>query len=207
MRLMSNFRCGMGFVALCAAGAMLSGCLGDPTYGTGETQTAQLTNGLGNLVSLPKNNASNIKYQPRPGLVQPPKGEAGQLPPPQQSVASRDDPNWPKSPEDVRKEMVAKIDRETGNTKNLPTGASPRSQEGGHSMYNTDSQTKQFRQALAVEQGTYSGRHFLSDPPNGLEVPASSAPTDQLGESELKKERERKRAAEKQGTGKAWWPF
>ena len=68
-------------------------------------------------------------------------------------------------------------------------------------------QTKQFREALTVEKGNYSGRRFLSDPPADLKVPAPTAPTDQLGKPEKQKERERLAAAKKKGTGHSWWPF
>lgn len=200
-------RYAMSSVALVAAATMLSGCIGDPTYGTGQTQSAHLVEDLGNMVSLPKNKAADIKYQPRPDLVQPPKSEADKLPPPQKSIASKDNPNWPKSPEEVRKEMVAKIDAESGNGKTLPLGASPRRWDGGGDYAGTYSQTKQFREALTVQKGNYSQRRFLSDPPADLKTPAPTAPTDQLGKPEKEKERERLAAAKKKGTGGSWWPF
>lgn len=186
---------------------MLTGCMGDPTYGTGQTQSSHLLDDLGNMVTLPKNKAADLKYQPRPSLVQPPKTEAGKLPPPQKDLASKDNPAWPKSPEDVRKEMVAKIDQETGNGKSLPLGASPRRWSGGPRTDVTDAQAKQFREALTVDKGNYAGRKFLSDPPADLKTPAPTAPTDQLGKPEKQKERERLAAAKKKGTGKGWWPF
>ena len=207
MTVTSHFRYAMTSAAVVAAVAMLSGCVGDPTYGTGQTQSAHLVEDLGNLVTLPKNKGADIKYQPRPNLVQPPKGEAESLPPPQKSLASKDNPNWPKSPEDVRKEMVARIDEETGNGKRLPLGASPRRWDGGGNYNVADQQTKQFREALTVEKGNYSARKFLSDPPSDLKTPAASAPTGELGKSEKEKERERIAAAKKKGTGHSWWPF
>lgn len=207
MKLMRDCRYGVNVAVLVAAGVLLSGCFGDPTYGTGVTQTGHLAEGLGNLVTLPKNNAANIQYKPRAGIVLPPKADAKALPPPQQAVDTASNPNWPQSPEDVRKKMEAKIDEETGNTKRLPLGASPRTWDGGHPIFATDQQTKQFREAINLQQGTYSGRHFLSDPPSGLEVPASTAPVGVLGKSEKEKERERVAAAKKKGTGGSWWPF
>ncbi len=207
MNLTPYFRYAMTSAAAVAFATVLSGCMGDPTYGTGQTQSSHLVEDLGNMVSLPKNKAADVKYQPRPDLVQPPKAEAGRLPPPQKDVASKDNPNWPKSPEQVRKEMVARIDEESGNGKTLPLGASPRRWDGGGSNISTDAQTRQFRDALTVEKGNYSGRRFLSDPPADLKVPASTAPTDQLGKPEKEKERERLAAAKKKGTGGSWWPF
>ena len=181
--------------------------MGDPTYGTGQTQSSHLVEDLGQMASLPKNKASDLKYQPRPALVQPPKNEAGKLPPPQTNIATTDNPEWPKSPEQIRKEMVARVDEETGNGKDLPLGASPRSFDTGGQNVITDKRTKEFRQALAVEKGNYSGRKFLSDPPADLKTPAASAPTDELGKPEKQKERERIAAAKKKGSGKSWWPF
>lgn len=207
MKLMRDYRYGVNAAVLVAAGLMLSGCLGDPTYGTGVTQTGHLAEGLGNLVTLPKNKAADIDYKPRPGIVLPPKGDQQTLPPPQQAVASDKNPNWPESPENVRKKMEAKIDEETGNTGRLAPGASPRTWDGGHTTLATDKQTKQFREAINLEQGTYSGRRFLSDPPSGLKVPAATAPVGELGKSEKEKERERIAAAKKEGTGNSWWPF
>jgi len=200
-------RFGLTVAGTIAAATMLSGCLGDPTYGTGQTQSEHLADGLGNLISMPSNKGADIDYAPRPNIVQPPKGDAGVLPPPQTDLASKGNPNWPESPEDVRKRMIAQVDKENGNTKELPLGASPRLWDGGRPAVDNSKQTKQFREALAVQQGNYQGRKFLSDPPSDLKQPASTAPTDQFGKSEQAKERERIAAAKKKGTGKSWWPF
>lgn len=206
MKLTPYLRYGLTVTAMMAAATMLSGCLGDPTYGTGQTQSQHLAEDVGNLISLPRDTGRNIKYEPRPDIVEPPKGDASVLPPPQQDVASKNNPNWPESPEEVRKKMVAKIDEENGNLKELPLGASPRMWDGGRPAFMTSQQTKEFRQAIAVQKGNYTGRKFLSDPPSNLRQPAPGVPTDKLGTPEEVKQRERLAAAKKKGTG-GWWPF
>ncbi|MGL4404795.1 MAG: hypothetical protein ACRCT6_03485, partial [Notoacmeibacter sp.] len=56
-------------------------------------------------------------------------------------------------------------------------------------------QTERFRAARAIQDGAYSGRRFLSDPPSELRVAADTAPIGDLGETERKKEARRKKAA------------
>ena len=71
----------------------------------------------------------------------------------------------------------------------------------------TAEQTEKFREARAVQKGAYSGRRYLSDPPAGYRQPADTAPVDELGESEFKKEQRRKEAARKSKGGFRIWPF
>lgn len=203
MNVTRNYRIGMNAVALAAAGALLSGCIGGPTYGTDKTQTEQLVDDLGNAISLPTNKAASIQYAPRPGIVQPPKGDLT-LPPPQPSVASSENPNWPESPEETRKRLVAEVD-ESNVGKSIKTGESPRMIDGGRPV-NSDQQVQEFRQALSVQQGKYTGRRFLSDPPTGYRQPSATAPVGELGTPEKQKERERLAAAKKEKSG-GWWPF
>ncbi|TPW26592.1 hypothetical protein [Pararhizobium mangrovi] len=193
--------------ALIVIAGALAGCLGDPTYGTGRTQSAHLIDDLGNVATLPSQKIAKEDYEPRAGLVQPPKGQATTLPRPQEDIASKDDPNWPRSPEDVRAQMQAEVAAES-DTKHLKLGQTQRTYGQAPSNVDRTAQTRQFRQAVALEQGAYTQRRTLTDPPDDLRRPAASAPTNQLGESELKKDRERKAAAEraKKG-GSSWWPF
>ena len=66
-------------------------------------------------------------------------------------------------------------------------------------------QAEAYRQARAIQQGAYQERRFLSDPPAGYKIPASSAPIGELGETEREKEQRRKEGATVKGTGKRWW--
>jgi len=126
------------------------------------------------------------------------------LPPPQESVASAENPRWPESPEEVRKRLVAEVD-ESNVGKSVETGESPRLMDGGRPV-DSNAQVAEFRRALTIQQGTYTGRRFLSDPPSEYRQPAASAPVGELGTPEKQKERERLAAAKKKDSG-GWWPW
>lgn len=81
--------------AIALGGALLAGCVGGTTYGTGVSQEAQTIQDLSNILSL-KKKRNTIDYDSRPDLVVP---EEKQLVAPQTEVASAGDPNWPVSPE------------------------------------------------------------------------------------------------------------
>jgi hypothetical protein len=204
MEMMRNYRLGLNVLALAAAGGLLAGCIGGPTYGTDKTQTEQLVDDLGNAISLPTNKAAGIEYEPRPGIVRPPKGAVATLPPPQESVASAENPRWPESPEEVRKRLVAEVD-ESNVGKSVKTGQSPRMINGGRPV-DSNEQVEEFRRALAIQEGKYTGRRYLSDPPPEFRQPAPTAPVGDLGTPEKQKERERLAAAKKNKSG-GWWPW
>ncbi len=183
--------------AVCGSMA-LSGCVSSPTYGTEKTANAHLVDGISSLVSLtPPKKKSEVTYVPRPDLVEPPEGAA--LPVPQQSVASKDNPQWLESPEETRKRLIEEAD--SGSFDNgSPLAKNPTSKE----------QFEQFRQARANQKGAYEGRRYLSDPPTGYRQPSETAPIGELGESEFKKEQRRKAAARKAKGGFSLgklWPF
>ena len=180
---------------------VVAGCTSSPRYGTDKTANAHLLDGLGSLVSLtPNKKNSEVAYKPRPELVRPPEGAP--LPQPQQSLASKENPQWLESPEDTRRRLVAEQDDNTnrfGQAKTVLT-----------SDPSTKEQFEQFRQARANQKGAYEGRRYLSDPPTDYRTPVDSAPTDVLGESEFKKEQRRKAAARKEKGGinlGRLWPF
>ena len=66
-------------------------------------------------------------------------------------------------------------------------------------------QAEAYRRARAIQQGAYQERRFLSDPPAGYKIPASTAPIGELGETEREKEQRRKEGATVKGSGKRWW--
>ncbi len=174
----------------------LSGCLSGPTYGTDKTQNAHLLDGLTSIVTIaPQPKTTQADYKPRPDrLLEPPDGSP--LPPPQQSMASRDNPQWPESPEETRARLIAAADNDTN-----PTDRNGRILTPDQSS----EQFRQFREARARQTASYDGRRYLSDPPEEYRVPADTAPVDELGETEWKKEQRREAAARKQQN--RWWPF
>lgn len=219
--------CGLGL-----AGLALSGCMSSPTYGTDKTAGEQLVTDVSGILSLTPPKREAIAYQPRPELVKPTTGEVAQLPEPQQNVAT-DDPAWPESPERKRARLRAEADanrntpgwtpeidpdmaRASAKPKSsAPLGTSSRYQDSGatplHDRKPTPTQQREkFQQQLAANrQGSPTSRKFLSEPPLEYRKAAETAPTDDLGEDELKKERRLKAAARKKSGG-GWadlWPF
>lgn len=207
------------------AGLALGGCLGAPTYGTDKTATEQLFDDIGNMVSLPSTSNNAVNYAPRPDLVQPPREGAADLPPPQESVASRDNPQWLESPEETRERLIAEIDENSDRADfRSPLGGrvatnlerdeviSPRGRDEGleprSARRTAAEQRAAYQRSRQTQQGTYTGRRYLSDPPPGYKQPSETAPVGDLGTPERTKERERLAAAKKQNSGgRRWWPF
>lgn len=214
-----------GFVAagLMIGATALSGCMSAPTYGTDKTSTEQLVGDVSNILSLGPPERAAIDYKPRPELVRPAKGQAAVLPAPQDSVASADNPAWVESPEEKRARMRAEADENRDNpfwkpqiepdlaratagptqknpvmnTRHLETGVAPVG-------FSTSKQSEAFRKKLAEErQGSPTTRKYLSEPPLDYRQTAASAPTGELGEDEIKKERRLKAAARKKND-KSW---
>lgn len=146
-------------------------------------------------------------------------GDKGQLPAPQQSVVSANDPNWPESPEQRRKRLRDEI---TAN-RDDPNFVSPVVQDGpvasniqaalprGNSRREDyESRTPTFDPAKVAAykaarqqqvQGSSTTRRYLSEPPLTYREPASTAAVGELGTDEAQKERERKKAS---GKSKGW---
>jgi hypothetical protein len=156
-----------------AAGSMATSCT-SPTYGTGTSAMAQLGDDIGQSVSLapqePKN--KGVRYQPRPTLVLPADASKETLVEPQQTVASKDNPEWVESPEETAAE-----------------------------------QAQAFREARAAQKGAgaVTERRSISDPPTEYRQADDPSKLDDLGEPELKKQKQRKKDAAVAGTGKQWW--
>lgn len=189
---------------LCATlvtGVTVSGCIG-PTYGTDKTATEQLVDDIGGAFSIaPKSKTAQIAYQPRPGIVKP--SDKSRLIEPAKSVASKDNPNWVESPEEMRARLKQEADDNADNgAYRSPLMVSVT--EG--KVLSPEQQAAAYKEGRRIQQGAYSDRRrFLSDPPlEYRQVPDPSALTD-LGESEAAKERRRKKAAELAGTGHSWW--
>ena len=204
MGMSRNIRVRTGLIGLLGASFLLTGCMG-PTYGTGTSSGEQLLDDLGNAVMLrPENkDAKNIRYQPRGSLVVPKNDEA--LVYPQQSVASKDNPEWLESPEEMRVRLREEAD---ANSKN-PNYRSPLSQvDANGRRLSTQQQLQSYREARKLQQGLYADkRRYLSDPPLDYRRLPEQAQAD-LGEPEMKKERRRKKEAKAaKQTKSGWWPF
>lgn len=206
MKAMQAIRARLGICAV-AAVAGLSGCMSSPTYGTSKTSGEQLMDDLGSAISLGPEEKPNTKYNPRPKLVVNTNRE-NVLPPPQASLAGRDaNPNWLESPEETR----ARLRDEAEANKNNPNYRSPLLAGNGTAGTMTEAQKwEAFRQAKAnaEDPGISGQRRTLTEPPVQYRV-ADNADLNDLGEPELKKERERKKsAAAASANTSSWWnPF
>lgn len=199
---------------LLASGLALGGCMSSPTYGTDKTANEQLMSDVGNMISLAPKRKPPIDYEPRPDLVKPDPNTAENmsLPPPQDSVASANNPDWPESPEARRARLLKETTANQDNPNFKPTivpddvvvAQNPNHANNGDRDFtvgNTAAQSALFKKKLAQsQQGSPTTRKYLSEPPLTYRQPAATAPSDELGEDESKKERRAKAA-----TGKRSW--
>ncbi len=195
-----DFRTGCAIVGAVAASVILSGCVSSPTYGTGKTANAQLLDDLTKIVSIGEPvKASKQAYSPRPELVEPPEGS--QMPQPQASLTSKDNPQWLESPEETR----ARLRQEASENRNAGYRSPLASSEDNISP----EQWAEFKKAKAQSRTLLTSNRKLSDPPQQYRQPAETAPQDELGEPEYIKERRRKKAAQKDEGFKLGnlWPF
>jgi hypothetical protein len=214
-------------VPLVLSTLLLGGCtLGAPTYGTGTPSDVQLLDDVTGIITVTPKEKKHIDYKPRPELVRPKPGEeVAVLPPPQDDVATSSNPAWPESPEQRRARMRAEATANQDDSNYVPAIAndiSPASSEpppqrtqgtpvpaGGYAS--PEQQRKEFKRRMAVNnQGSPTERRYLSEPPLSYRQPAATAPADELGEDEWKKEKDRKRAARKKKNGTFFgdlWPF
>lgn len=203
--------------SLVAAAALLSGCMSSPTYGTDKTANAQLMSDMGGILSFRDKKKAAIEYAPRPELVKPAKGQET-LPPPQDSVATASNPNWPESPEArlarLRAEADANLDNPNYNSPIVPdmvsanpkrktlTGNGRAEESGVMDVSQAAAQKAEYQKRVAeTRQGSSQTRKFLSEPPIDYRQAAADAPTGELGEDEYKKERRLKREARKKSGG------
>jgi hypothetical protein len=191
--------------------------MNSPTYGTGKTANQQLVEDLGSVLSIGSgsSNQAEIAYTPRPELVTPPSFEV--LPTPQEDVASASNPAWPESPEQRRARIRADA---TANQNNplyhAPVSAEPMAtttaaapaklpwEDRLNAHYKRSDRDELNRRLRERNQGDPTTRKYLSEPPVDYRVPAATAPANDVGESEWRKERRVRRAA---GDGKTWRDF
>jgi hypothetical protein len=209
---------------LVVSGLLASGCMSSPTYGTGTTQTKQLTTDVTGMLSLKPKRAFASNYAPRPELVKP-TDTTTDLPPPQESIVAASADQWPESPEQRRAriradatenrdtpgwepEVVNDISSETSSTP-AKLGASVRGQDSqvakAGEAEDLSKKGALFRQRTAeAKQGSPTVRRTLTEPPLEYRQPAASAPTDELGEDEYKKQRRLKAEAKKAAGSSSW---
>ena len=159
------FRVGACLTVVMAAGSMATSCT-SPTYGTGTSAMAQLGDDIGQSVSLapqePKN--KGVRYQPRPTLVLPADASKETLVEPQQTVASKDNPEWVESPEETRARLVQEADDNEDKSRYV----SPLAKNGIEGGRKTAAEQAQaFREARAAQKGAgaVTERRSISDPP------------------------------------------
>lgn len=198
------------------ASLALAGCTSSPTYGTDKTAGSQLLNDVSSIASFGPKRKEQIAYNPRPELVRPATGSAAQLPAPQSNVVAANNSNWPESPE-MRRKRIRDTATDNQNNPNfvpevendLPVAKSTGRPETGIYGDRTppvvpagksrQDQGAEFRaRRLASTAGSPTTRRYLSEPPVEYRQPAATAATNELGEDEAKKERERKAKARKE---------
>ena len=188
---------------------LLAGCQGAPTYGTGVRSDKQLMEDLTGIVSLAPKRGPKIDYEPRPELVKP--ADVNQLPAPQETIttAAADSGQWPESPEQRRQRIrnYATENRDNPDFKpivrsgrevdpNEPMVTSPAAADRGthqqaapRDIASNRSQQADYRARKQLsEQGFADRRTYLSEPPLDYRQPSATAPADDLGEDEAKKE-------------------
>ncbi len=185
--------------------AALTGCgLQGPTYGTGKAANVQLLEDVASIVDLAPDKGEPIAYQPRPELVVPPAGaEGAALPPPQQSAT--ESAGWVESPEERRKRYRDYATANRDEPGFQPVVATPddysaqsadvrrtqeiiRSRGGIPPAEATAEQRAEYQRRKRLSTvGDADQRRYLSEPPTDYRVPASTAPTDDLGEDEKEK--------------------
>lgn len=186
--------------------------MSSPTYGTGKDSTTQLAEDLTGAFSIAPKKRNHIDYEPRPDLVRPKSGENLALPQPQEKLASADNPQWPEGPEKKRERLKAEIDANrdnpaydspiVGEQAKYSTGRGTVPRDAGEPYWaaggtSPDRRAEINRRLTENKQGDPTKRKYLSDPPLTYREPAATAASDDIGEDELKKERRRKREAQK----------
>ncbi|RIX99588.1 hypothetical protein D3218_14035 [Aureimonas flava] len=220
----TTVRAGLRLLAIGAAAAALTGCMG-PTYGTGTSQGQQLFNDLDGILTLGSTNRTRVDYSPRPELVKSPKRDA--LPPPRDGATAVADANWPESPEQRRARLRAAAP--DGSDSALPVGFMTADKEGMEretaSVGSTVGRRTELEgswisaKAMAGQrvaanersrigrQGDPNQRRYLSEPPLTYRQPAATAPVGDQGVDEDVKQRRAGGTTTVGSKLKNLWPF
>lgn len=198
---------------LVASAIALSGCMSSPTYGTDKTASAQLFDDISGAAAITPKHRDPIDYKPRPDLVKPAPGQKEALPAPQESIqtASTD---WPESPEARRAriradatahqndpsyqpETVEDVQTDPVAVKKAMADAASDHPPRWTPADSSPQRAAEIQRRLAEQkQGDPNTRKYLSEPPLAYRAPADTAPQNELGEDEYKKERRLKAQAE-----------
>lgn len=188
-----------------AAGIVVSGCVASPTYGTDKTAGQQLVEDVSGILSLgpSRKKGQQIAYKPRPALVTP--ETTAVLPEPQDDVTTASNPAWPESPEQRLARIRAEADENVDNPVYRSSVINDVREQGSSITYddpllsggsNRERLAELRRRKIEAKGGgNATSRKYLSEPPVVYRQPAESAPTDELGESEWRKERRARREA------------
>jgi hypothetical protein len=210
---------------LVASGLALSGCMGSPTYGTDKTAAEQLAGDLTGAVSFAPKRKDPIDYKPRPTLVKPAPGQKDALPAPQESIETAS-AEWPESPEQRRArlradatahqndpnyqaEIVDDVQTDPASVKKAMADSGSSHPPAWTPADSDKGRAAEIQRRLAEgKQGDPNTRKYLSEPPLAYRVASDTAPQNELGEDEYKKERRLKKEAaakSKSGGWFDWW--
>jgi len=182
--------------------ALLSGCTGTSTYGTGKTQEAQLLEDLTSVATIGSSEKkAKINYISRPGLVKPP--QTASLPAPTENVESQSG-YFPVSPEQKRANLLKAIADAEANGDPLPeevvamrkasivqpkTFQNPEERDRENERFDPQKQ-KKAREAFLKQQALLKGtvgaadRQWLTEPPKKYRSPETTAEVGSVGEKE-----------------------
>ncbi|MBN9218395.1 MAG: hypothetical protein J0I79_10610 [Mesorhizobium sp.] len=208
---------------LFASGLALAGCMGSPTYGTDKTAGEQLAGDLTGALSITPKQKERIDYKPRPTLVKPAPGQKDALPAPQESIETAS-AEWPESPEQRRARLRAEATAHQNDpnyqaeivddVQTDPAAVKKAMEESGSShppawspADSDKGRAAEIQRRLAdSKQGDPNTRKYLSEPPLAYRVASDTAPQNELGEDEYKKERRIKAQAEGKKSG-GWFDW
>ena len=202
---------------LAAVGLLTAGCMSSPTYGTGKSANEQLFDDVTGILSIAPKQREPIDYKPRPELVKPPSDQA--LAAPQDPISTASNPAWPESPEQRRRRyneyatanqsdggFEPVVEDERSREVKRPQSTNFRGDFSVDSM--SSSKRNEFKRRLQESKsGDPDKRKYLSEPPVEYREPAVSAPVDDIGEDEWKKEKRRKADSRKKSGKTSWRDF
>ncbi|MFD2051696.1 hypothetical protein ACFSQT_00480 [Mesorhizobium calcicola] len=208
---------------LVASGLALSGCVGSPTYGTDKTAGEQLAGDISGAFSFAPKRREQIDYKPRPTLVKPAPGQKEALPAPQDSIETAS-AEWPESPEQRRARLRADATAHQNDpayqseivddVQSDPESVRKAMADSGSShpprwtpADSDKGRAAEIQRRLAEsKQGDPNVRKYLSEPPVQYRVASDTAPQNELGEDEYKKERRLKKEAQGKKSG-GWFDW
>ncbi len=205
-------------MSLLASVAILAGCTGGTTYGTGSSHEAATLKGLSKVFSL-KSEQNKVDYQSRPDLVMPANKSVLPVPVSQQVAISNE--QWPETPEQRISSVRAAAPEPDWRTGDLPTEYL-NSKKKGIAVTRVDTETRrpvwakeeqwledtrndangiseskkaqQLKDQISFSKGAQ--RKFLTEPPVEYRTPAQTAESGDLGISEEELDARRKAEVE-----------